>query len=567
MKIFLTEKLVFLCLNLIFLSIAISSLNAQSLFGQNLNKAGKTPKKDFSELIRSKNPANPFKLIAPANSAVFAGENPCETLIPISVGETVGAALNDTDCRLEDGSYADFYSFSGQQGQQITILLESGSFDTYLGISNESGSFVVEDDDGGSNTDSRISVTLPETGLYIILANSVFADYLGGYVLKLSGSQPCTYSVSPTTASIPGVGGTYTFNVNTQPECHWQAYSISGFAATESRGIGPGIVTYTVDQNGSGEVRTGNIEVSSAPSITSQQRFTFTQESAACNYSLSPASVNIPATQTNGSFQINTPAGCTWSVRSNSAFILSDGSGNGTGTITFTAQHNNGAARTATIDVGGKTFTINQAGLNCTFSLTPQALTVARNAAVRTVYLETQPNCKWSLINHSTWLEIQNTHGFGSRALTVNIPALTESESRSAALRFEFSIDDKTIYIDQSLNISTKPIDFDGDGKTDISIFRPNSGEWWYSRSFDNKSGAFQFGKTSDKIVPADYTGDGKTDIAFWRESTGEWFILRSEDNSFYSYPLGTSGDIPVAGDFDRDGKADSAVFRPSTAT
>src|SRR5690349_24696684 len=30
-----------------------------------------------------------------------------------------------------------------------------------------------------------------------------------------------------------------------------------------------------------------------------------------------------------------------------------------------------------------------------------------------------------------------------------------------------------------------KPFDFDGDGKTDISIFRPSAGEWWYLRSSD----------------------------------------------------------------------------------
>jgi uncharacterized delta-60 repeat protein len=109
--------------------------------------------------------------------------------------------------------------------------------------------------------------------------------------------------------------------------------------------------------------------------------------------------------------------------------------------------------------------------------------------------------------------------------------------------------------------------DFDGDNKTDVSIFRSAPGEWWYLRSSDLSNRAFQFGSSTDKIVPADFTGDGKTDLAFWRESTGEWFILRSEDSDFYSFPFGTSGDIPVSSDFDGDGKADAAVFRPSNAT
>lgn len=116
---------------------------------------------------------------------------------------------------------------------------------------------------------------------------------------------------------------------------------------------------------------------------------------------------------------------------------------------------------------------------------------------------------------------------------------------------------------------ASRPVrfDFDGDGRTDISIFRPGPGEWWYQRSSDNGVYAAQFGATTDTITPADFTGDRATDIAFWREATGEWFVLRSEDNSFFSFPFGTQGDIPVPGDYDGDGEADPAVFRPATAT
>ena len=109
--------------------------------------------------------------------------------------------------------------------------------------------------------------------------------------------------------------------------------------------------------------------------------------------------------------------------------------------------------------------------------------------------------------------------------------------------------------------------DFDGDARTDTGIFRPNGGEWWYLRSSDSGSRAFQFGKASDKIVPADFTGDGLTDVAFWRPDTGEWYVLRSEDSSFYSVPFGAIGDIPAPADYDGDGSADLAIFRPSSAT
>ncbi len=111
------------------------------------------------------------------------------------------------------------------------------------------------------------------------------------------------------------------------------------------------------------------------------------------------------------------------------------------------------------------------------------------------------------------------------------------------------------------------PFDYDGDDKSDLSIFRPAPGQWWINRSSTGVTFAATFGSSSDKIVPADYTGDQKTDIAFFRPSSGQWFILRSEDFSFFAFPFGVSTDIPAPADYDGDGKADPTVYRPSTNT
>lgn len=114
---------------------------------------------------------------------------------------------------------------------------------------------------------------------------------------------------------------------------------------------------------------------------------------------------------------------------------------------------------------------------------------------------------------------------------------------------------------------STDKADFDGDGKTDLSIFRPAPGEWWYMRSSNGSGVAAQFGTSSDKIVPSDYTGDGKADFAIFRPSAGQWFVLRSEDFSFYAFPLGLGSDTPVPADYDGDSRTDAAVYRASTNT
>ena len=114
--------------------------------------------------------------------------------------------------------------------------------------------------------------------------------------------------------------------------------------------------------------------------------------------------------------------------------------------------------------------------------------------------------------------------------------------------------------------------DFDGDGKTDASVFR--AGTWYINPSSNptafapNAAYGIQFGLATDKLVPADYDGDGKTDIAVWREGAlGYFYILNSSNNTFRAEQFGRTGDNPSAvGNWDGDNKADLAVYRNGAA-
>ncbi|HLL99668.1 MAG TPA: FG-GAP-like repeat-containing protein [Pyrinomonadaceae bacterium] len=107
--------------------------------------------------------------------------------------------------------------------------------------------------------------------------------------------------------------------------------------------------------------------------------------------------------------------------------------------------------------------------------------------------------------------------------------------------------------------------DFDGDGKTDISVYTPSTGVWSIERSSGGSS-TTQFGANGDKIEAGDFDGDGKSDIVVWRPSEGVWYVLGTT-RGFFAAQFGANGDVPVAGDYDADGKTDFAVFRPANGS
>jgi hypothetical protein len=105
--------------------------------------------------------------------------------------------------------------------------------------------------------------------------------------------------------------------------------------------------------------------------------------------------------------------------------------------------------------------------------------------------------------------------------------------------------------------------DFDGDGVSDLSVFRPSSGTWFNVNSGSNTVSIVQWGQNGDVPVDGDFDGDHLADQAIFRPSDGSWWINRSSNGAFVTI-FGQNGDKPVAGDYDKDGITDIAVWRPS---
>ena len=111
-------------------------------------------------------------------------------------------------------------------------------------------------------------------------------------------------------------------------------------------------------------------------------------------------------------------------------------------------------------------------------------------------------------------------------------------------------------------NRTNRRVNFDADSKTDIGVFRPSIGTWYWLNSSNNNFRGFQFGQEGDIPVAADYDGDGQTDFGVYRPGKGVWYIFESSTNSVRSLQFGLSSDEPAQGDYDGDGKVDIAVFR-----
>ena len=113
--------------------------------------------------------------------------------------------------------------------------------------------------------------------------------------------------------------------------------------------------------------------------------------------------------------------------------------------------------------------------------------------------------------------------------------------------------------------------DFDGDGKDDVTIWRPaaSPGAAFYVLNSSNFTATVeQFGQTGDDpTVVNDYNGDNKDDFAVYRggASAGQqsvWYYRTTPGGPVAFVPWGQNGDFPNPGDFDGNGTADFSVQR-----
>ena len=166
-----------------------------------------------------------------------------------------------------------------------------------------------------------------------------------------------------------------------------------------------------------------------------------------------------------------------------------------------------------------------------------------------------------------------------SRRLVRTIPFDFDGDGRADISVFRpsnviwYLLNSQTGFTSQEFGIPNQenklaPADYDGDGKTDIAVFSPDldpntpDGVWYLLRSSLGYA-QYQWGRDDDIPQPADFDGDGRAELAVYRPSNSRWYVLNLVNLQVTDIPLGNPGDKPVVGDYDGDRKADYAVYRP----
>jgi WD40 repeat protein len=240
-------------------------------------------------------------------------------------------------------------------------------------------------------------------------------------------SSACAASVSPGRADYPTEGGSGVVNISAPAGCLWNAVSrVSWLKITgPSSGTGNGVVSYTA--TGGSSSMTGLL-------IIAEQTFPVHLGSDPCTYTLSPTSADWSPAGGSGATGVQTPGGCGWTASSNDSWltITKISRDNGGGSVTYSVAPNSGPARTGTLTVAGKTFTINQVTSECKYTVTPANQYFGSGGGSFNIDIQTTNGCAWNAASDSSWISIAfgTNNGSGPSMITCSVMANQTTNAR-----------------------------------------------------------------------------------------------------------------------------------------
>jgi hypothetical protein len=239
---------------------------------------------------------------------------------------------------------------------------------------------------------------------------------VAGHAFAVTQSTGCSYQVTPATHSAPATGGDVTISVNASSGCAWSAESGAPWISIIGASSGNGAATVTLSVAAStGAGRSGSVTIAGQTVTVSQAQ--------GCAFTISPESQGFGSSGGTGSVTVTTEAGCAWSASSQADWlsITSGASGTGTSTVQYSVAATAGGARSGTMLIAGRTFTVNQSE-GCGITLAPDSVRLNPPGGTTSFSVQTGTTCAWTATPQVPWITISSgARGTGPGAVQLAV--------------------------------------------------------------------------------------------------------------------------------------------------
>lgn len=253
---------------------------------------------------------------------------------------------------------------------------------------------------------------------------------VGTQTFNLTQSGQCSFTLSPSAVTASGAATTGSITVTASASsCAWTAAAQNDWITLTgaTSGTGNGTVAYSLAANTSGADRTGSITIGTSG-------VAIFQSGSSCTLTFSANGQSFPASGGTGAFYVN--GACPWTASSNASWIsiLSGGSSaTGSGTVNYIVSGNTDtAARTGYISVGTRSYSIQQAGVPCSVTLTANSAAAPASGTSGAIHVSAGTGCTWTASTVASWITLRNASGTGEDDVAYTVSANTSPQARSA---------------------------------------------------------------------------------------------------------------------------------------
>ena len=252
---------------------------------------------------------------------------------------------------------------------------------------------------------------------------------IGGRVFTVTQGAGCSFALTAGSATVPSGSGGGTVGVTAPPGCAWTARSDPAAAwvriTAGASGSGDGKVDFAVDPN-TGPARSTTLVIAGLSFAV--------QQASGCSISIAPSRQVVASVGGTGTISVTAAAGCAWNATTTDGWIsiTAGSSGSGPGSVEFSVAPTTGAARTGSISISGRTFTVDQAAA-CAFSIAPPGQVFDGAGGIGTIAVTATDGCAWTA-SPEPWVTITPpAGGTGSGSVTFTVAA-NAGASRAATL-------------------------------------------------------------------------------------------------------------------------------------